>query len=141
MTYEKFLEKILDAGIEWKTPLLNAHYRYYRPKDWKPEYGPDQLYVEWETGGVSGGSCWEDSDPRPYTIRDVREPEFKDLDKTILLFWPTIGFIQYKDLVNELVKYGDYSEHEYYGNCTNYSTKTVALKDLHAYLTNAGVFQ
>ena len=27
----------------------------------------------WETGGISGGSCWDSSNPRPYTVSNRKE--------------------------------------------------------------------
>jgi hypothetical protein len=89
------------------------------------------LYIRWCTGGISGGSCWENgSDPDPhYAITGDKEPEFEDFDKILLAICPNIGYLQYKNVAT-IIKDGDYNENEYYGNSTNYAYKCVLLRDL-----------
>lgn len=112
-TYNKFLAEILDEKIADK----------YDTKG-------DEISVEWETGGVSGGSCWESSNPQPYSCSDP-EPEFELLDKLIEYFFPNIGFIQYKRACQELIEHDEKTDYEWYGNHTDYAIKKVNLKKLH----------
>lgn len=89
------------------------------------------LYIYWCTGGISGGSCWDDgSGPDPhYAMTGDKEPEFEDFDKVLLSICPNIPYLQYKN-VSTIIKYGEYGEGEYYGNSTNYAYKCVLLRDL-----------
>lgn len=88
------------------------------------------LHIGWTTGGISGGSCWDDGETdNHYFSTGEPEPNFDELDTTLLNLCPNIGFLQYKQVVN-VVKRDEYTETEYYGNCTNYATKSVLLRDL-----------
>jgi hypothetical protein len=90
------------------------------------------LTVEWATGGYSGGNCWDDSDPQPYYTGNV-EQNLHDLDKILEKVCPTISFLQYK-LLCENIKYGTRTEYEYYGNSTTYSTKSISVDDIWSFL-------
>ena len=57
------------------------------------------------------------------------EPEFDDVDTVLTKICPTLSFLQYKQLM-KIVTRDEYSENEYYGNCTNYTYKKVKLRDL-----------
>lgn len=91
------------------------------------------LMVEWSTGGTSGGSCWDDSNPQPYSTDNAPE-ELTDLDRILEKYWPEISFLQYRVLAAKLVKGGSYTEYEYYGNSTNRSFKLLWLRDLYTTL-------
>lgn len=90
------------------------------------------LQIKWETGGVSGGSCWETSNPLPYTTNNV-EPDFEMLDDILLEYVPKLSFLQYKQL-NKYIKTDSETEYEYYGNCTKYGIKRILLKDLYQFI-------
>ena len=88
------------------------------------------LYVQWCSGGISGGSCWDSGDSDPHYARSGdAEPEFDDVDTVLTKICPTLSFLQYKQLM-KIVTRDEYSENEYYGNCTNYTYKKVKLRDL-----------
>ena len=126
LSYAEFCNKIRDLDISIKE--IGA--QYLRGK--KIKTGVDTIGVSWETGGYRGGSCYGDKAER-YTVNE-REPEFEDLDKILECFAPQVTFLQYKRLYQELVKEGNDCEADYYGNSTDYHTKSVNLKDLYGYL-------
>ena len=111
------------------------------PMDWQVNeqgifsqpYGiPDKIkspviYMRWETGGVSGGSCWDSSDPQPYEISET--PEFEALDITIKELAPNISYLMYRK-IEKLIKDSTITEWEYYGNCTDFGIKYIVLDDL-----------
>ena len=59
--------------------------------------------------------------------------ELEALDKLLESSCPEITFLQYKKLLR-LVKHDTRTENEYYGNSTNYATKTIALRDVYQFL-------
>jgi hypothetical protein len=91
-----------------------------------------KITATWETGGVSGGSCWDDSDPVEYSTSEL-EPDFHHLDEILSKVASNVTFLEYKTLM-KLVKYGTYIENEYYGNCTYYATKTITIDDIWDFL-------
>lgn len=139
MTYEQFLEKLIEIGVYWEEPV-------------EPEYGysrcslhdrngkefprlPAQIQVKWRTGGVGGGSCWDTSgEDHHYFLDSDTEPEFNELEKILDEFCPNIGRIDYRQLYGKLIERDTESEYEYYGNSTSYATKTVKCRELFEYL-------
>lgn len=103
----------------------------------KEPYGVDHvkdlvIYQRYETGGVSGGSCWDDSDPQPYTNREVK-PDWEALDLVLKAICPDISYLKYKD-IQALVKSTEDTDWEYYGNHTDYEITYLRLEDLYNYL-------
>lgn len=145
MTSDEFLAKISELGIGWSTRKESKPNSYYG-RHWESHFptknkktgeynkptADDCLYLEWRTGGQSGGSCWDEGDTDPhYPLDGEKEPEFTDLDKILTELCPKISFLQYKTLSTDMIKYDERTENEYYGNYTNYGIKTVRLGDLY----------
>lgn len=86
------------------------------------------MYLRYETGGISGGTCWEDSNPQLYTVLDRKE-NWEALDKYLELKCPEIGYFQYKNIINKVISTEDTS-YEYYGNCTDYAINYIKLSEL-----------
>lgn len=137
-TFEQFVELCKEIylnseGMEGDFEESYVHHsggwRRTRPE----KINKPRLFVEWSTGGVSGGSCWESSDPQPYTSHD-KPKELQILDVILERICPTISFLQYKALYKQLVKYDVRTENEYYGNSTDYANLQVDLKELFDYL-------
>lgn len=133
MTFKEFLEKLnldeenYNREIEW-----NSNYH----EQFKIKKVPDDKKIieqSWEVGGISGGSCWDNSSPQPYTKEDV-DTTFTKLDDAIMVVCPQIDFLQYKKLIKDLVITTSFSEWEYYGNCTDYSIKRINLLDFYNWL-------
>lgn len=82
------------------------------------------VYQRYETGGVSGGSCWDDSNPEAYSVSEV--PEFKVLDLVLRELSPNISYLDYKKIESEIKSNENY-EYEYYGNCTDFIIKFIPL--------------
>lgn len=86
------------------------------------------IYMRWSPGGVSGGSCWDSSDPQPYYNRE-KEGDFKVLDLVLEILKPNISYLEYKK-ISELIVSSEETEWEYYGNCTDWNIKYIILSDL-----------
>lgn len=133
MTREEF-QKIVDeiAGEEYvhSMPYKFGVKGHYIPRT--------TLKIEWSTGGYEGGNCWDDTEPRYYSNGDC-EPEFSDLDNILGKVCPQIGFLQYKALCKEVITYNTRSESEYYGNSTDYSSKSISVNALYNTLVSKGL--
>ena len=86
------------------------------------------VYCRYETGGYSGGSCWDDSDPQPYS-EDVPKDRFKVLDLVLEVLFPEIKYLQYKQ-IEELIHDNEETEYEYYGNSTDWKCEYIILSEL-----------
>jgi hypothetical protein len=91
------------------------------------------LWMSHETGGYSGGSCWDDSDPQPYHNSDPM-PQFTAFYQILERVVPNLTFLQAKVMEPIVIKETSDSESEYYGNSTDYAIKYVNLTDLYNYL-------
>ena len=83
--------------------------------------------MRYTTGGVSGGSCWDNSNPQPYTEDTI--PSFDVLDIFLKEVYPTISYLDYKKIAS-LIHTNEESDYEYYGNCTDYKIEYIILSDL-----------
>jgi hypothetical protein len=90
------------------------------------------IYTRYETGGVSGGSCWDSSNPQPYD-REPPKDKFKVLDLVLAELMPNITYLQFKQ-IDALVKDNEDTEFEYYGNRTNYKAEYIILSELYKLL-------
>jgi hypothetical protein len=126
---------LVDQGCYGEKWCTKSRWHRYNKKDIKDE--KFVLRVEWSTGGVSGGSCWDSSDPHPYTSNEP-PAELTELDAILENFHPNVSFIQYKNLLNTLVEHGTRHENEYYGNSTDYRWKKIELEKLYDYMKEKG---
>jgi len=90
------------------------------------------IYCRYETGGYSGGSCWDDSDPQPYT-EDVPKDKMKVLEIVLMELCPNISYLQYKQ-IEQLIDYNEYEENEYYGNSTDWKIEFIQTSKLYELL-------
>lgn len=137
MTRDEF-QKIVDevTGGEYYPPERKNKSRGIEGR--KGYYGPTlKLKVEWLTGGAWGGNCWDDSDPSSYGPEPDPEPELEQLDTILEKVAPTIGFLQYKTLMQK-VKRDARTEYEYYGNHTSYGIKEILVEDIWEFLQEKG---
>ena len=86
------------------------------------------VYMRWHTGGVSGGSCWDHSNPQPYSSNN-KKPKFEVLDLVLKELCPNIYFLQFRD-VEKLIQSDSKTEYEYYGNCEEFDIEYVVLSEL-----------
>lgn len=138
-TYVKFLSRVQsllkDSGLEDQ----------YRDYDGTSSYRPRRdngedphLVVSWETGGASGGSCWNDDSPKLYSTGHA-PLELTGLDVVLEGLKPNIGFLQYKRLVRALVVSASVrTDSDCYGNYTNTTVVQASLKSLYEYFIKEG---
>ncbi len=86
------------------------------------------IYQRVHTGGVEGGSCWDESDPRPYTVDEADYP-FTVLDMVLEELVPNLSYSKFKE-IQKLIHTNDETEYEYYGNCTEYEVRYIILQEL-----------
>jgi len=92
------------------------------------------VYCRYETGGVTGGSCWESSDPHDYTA-DPPKDRMKVLDLVLKELKPNISFLEYR-IIEGLIHNNSETEYEYYGNSTDWTIEYIKLSDLYEALDN-----
>jgi hypothetical protein len=159
MTFEEFLSSVSHALTDISQTINSDSYEtkvshglisnlsdelilsvanYQRIDEVQPE---SFIVTAWETGGYSGGSCWDDSNPTPYSV-DIKCEDLVLLDKILEVLCPSITFLQYKRLDKDVpIRSGDMSISEYYGNCTDYAYKAVDLLSLYQWLVKNDLFQ
>jgi hypothetical protein len=126
MTKEKFKElcKKYD-GICMNIPEETSYWT--RNAKHTPKQG---TYIQWTTGGMSGGSCWG-GNPSPY-ISGESQPEWDCLNNFLEEVCPDLSFLKYKNLMSKAESYA-YTQNEYYGNCTNYAIKCITFDSLYEF--------
>lgn len=104
----------------------------FREPAWIPsEIKELVIYQRFETGGVTGGSCWDDSSPRGYSVEE--RPPFKVLDEVLMKICPDLSYSKFKE-IEALINVLGETDWEYYGNCTNYEVRYVVLSELYKLL-------
>lgn len=110
------------------------------------------ISIKIETGGYSGGSCWNDDPAEPYeTGNSISYDDFKEALKNILnnaLGNKTYTFGSLDELLDILFKdpwkWGIYentdTEYEYYGNSTDYMFIEISLWNLYKFLSKYDAF-
>ncbi len=103
----------------------------------------DIIYVKWFSGGVGGGSCWDNGTDHHYPVHGEQEVELTELDTLLDQVCPDITLKQYRLLMNgaspALVEYGEWEQNEYYGNYSCYKYKKVSLRRLFERLQGLGL--
>ncbi len=148
MTYPDFLSLLERLKIDTNPYLpfsIDRLFRYSggrRSKFWtKPKDVPVPepiIIMFWETGGISGGSCWDESDPQPYSLRGSAPDTFEDLDKILMEVAPQMTHFQFIAL-NKMVEDGSEVDYQYYGNCTEYAYRLITVRALHDELIKMGL--
>lgn len=88
------------------------------------------FYTEWLCGGITGNSCWG-RDPRPVEP-DTPETSIKALDAFLLKVAPSINFLQYRNIENDILERDTYDTGcDYYGNYSEYSYLKVTVEGLY----------
>lgn len=147
-SFQDFIQLVkgLSVSITYGDPTnrYDRHrYTYGTPKQKAEELKkPPYIYVEWSTGGVSGGSCYDTGDEDPHHAYSSSDPEgeLTDLDLILEHINPGITFLQYKNLTRDIIETSSRTENEYYGNYTNYAMKKCNLEKLYDALVERGMF-
>ena len=87
------------------------------------------VYSRVETGGTSGGNCWNDDEARPYVADEAEEEPMKVLDILLEEIAPKITYLQYKK-IQKLIHSNEHTEWQYYGNSTDYKIEYILLPEL-----------
>lgn len=82
------------------------------------------LSPSWRIGSVTGGSCWGGSPDQP--IDGEEQPAW--LEDFLEEIAPDITFLEFRRL-REKCKRFEFSEGDYYGNCTNYAFEILTRQD------------
>ena len=97
---------------------------------------PNSIAIKYEIGGISGGSCWETSNPQSYHLSS-RPNTFKELYYPIIKLLHELNVFNdaflYIDTLFELsnkMKVAEQIDREYYGNCTNYDVEILLISDI-----------
>lgn len=86
------------------------------------------LQKTWVTGGQTGASCWDQGKPEFRSIHTEPEPDFDVLENmSVFLDLSFKTFRQVKKNIKTVQK----TEHDYYGNSTEYTTKYISLKEVY----------
>ena len=94
---------------------------------------PILVSAQWISGGVTGGNCWGDEANISREAEDT--PEFNELFDFLTEHYPNISFLQARAILLK-TQIGDYTELEYYGNCTHYGIHYIMHDDLIEVLSN-----
>ena len=94
------------------------------------------IYSSYNSGGMSGGSCWGDT-PIAYT-ETIPKDRMKVLDIVLTEFAPNISYLQYKR-VEALMHSNQTSQWEYYGNSTDSVIEYILLSELEELLKEINV--
>ncbi len=136
MKFEEFLLEVERvAGYDFDSGVRHT----YASEKHGSKDVPPRLFVEWSTGGTTGASCWGGSSDS-FVEGDAPE-ELKSLGKILERLCPSMTFIQYMNLSNELIKTNTRGSSDYYGNTSHYASKTVDLRELFDYLKERNFLQ
>lgn len=114
MNKKEFLKKCKDTFDE-----LEKEYNYEVRFIFSPYGVDDTPVIRVEIGGVSGGSCWDDSNPAPYTC-DYVNVDTDFIYDILMEIDQNIPFLICRNIKKECVSESIDTEYEYYGNCTRY---------------------
>lgn len=133
LTFEEFVKKceLILEKFSGNGQLEYAHYEdelygYSRRKTKAKKIEEIRLTHKYEVGGVSGGSCWDSSNPQPYFVSHP-DDEFEIFDYLLSEINPRIAFLEYQKLQKQ-IKETEITDREYYGNCTEYILLSIPLQ-------------
>lgn len=107
---------------------------FYQPSMIPVDIKEHVIYSRYETGGVSGGSCWDSSNPQPYT-EEIPKDRFKVLDIVLAILKPDITFLKFRE-IEELIHTNEEEERGFYGNSTDWKVEYIVLSELIAKLND-----
>lgn len=90
----------------------------------------------WRTGGVGGGSCWDEGDEDPhYELGEEESEPIKALENFLEEFHPNLSLSQYKEIMQH-VNTEYWTDYEYYGNHTDYACHYITFENIAKALVN-----
>lgn len=125
LTKEQITEINKRAPMEWQE---NEQGVFVEPFGIPSSIKEPVVYMRWHTGGVSGGSCWDSSNPQYYKS-EKDKPRFEVLDLVLRELKPDISFLDFRE-IEKLIQSSEKTEYEYYGNYTDFAMEWIVLSDL-----------
>lgn len=150
MTFEQFTEKVFEVVRYDLRSMVknNSPFRYpliiQKSVETLDDIDASTRLVGEQicTGGVHGGSCWDEGDCHHDSYSTGDSPDLKSLDTLLSKICPNITFLQYKRLlVDTGVQTENKTENEYYGNSSNYAQQYVTLGNLYEALINLDILK
>lgn len=139
-TFEEFVKKVSEFEDIYSSNDFSYRsvYRFGTPKrkDSKPKEKLPELFVGvyWVTGGRSGGNCWDGE-----ATRFTSDEKPGDMNLVLCKILQAVGkdkisFVDYYLKIASLFEDSDFTESEFYGNCTEYAVKCISLQKLYTVL-------
>jgi hypothetical protein len=129
-TLKEFLDLIKGLGIRPSDWAPGKNNMYNSPLQKKDKTTAPWIYTEWSPGGMSGGNCWDNTEPTSYAS-DETPKELDTLDAILEAIIPNVTLRQYRDICKDAVIDEHYEENEYYGNYTYHNVKKCSLPKLY----------
>lgn len=101
------------------------------------------IYSKYCIGGMTGGSCWNDSQPK-YSTWGAEDPKTISgiLADIVEEYCPNISFVKGTKLMTKLLEKEDTENEtipEYYGNSTEYKIHKIKVVDIYDILVENGM--
>lgn len=109
-----------DQGVFFQPNMIPVHIKEY------------VIYRRYESGGYQGGNCY-DCSATYYTTDTEDIDDFVVLDLVLEKLSPNITYLKYKQ-ISKLIHTNEETEHEYYGNSTDWKVEYIILSDLEKFL-------
>lgn len=137
MIYKEFLKKIKENGISIYGDKNEKYFSYEPLQKLRIKREGFYLCCTWDGGGTCG-NCWDD---QLRSIEPSESKELDDLDRVLKIFGEGISFLQYKEIIREVVHTDSHGDDDYYGGSTMTWVKYLFLEDLYDELVKIGIIK
>ena len=142
MTFKEFLEKtgkLLKENQVWITEsYFKPESHSQKPREAWETYRGTQDYTfssTWSLGGTRG--CYDGSKREVSAELEPEDP--KELDLILENLCPELTFMQYKGIVRDVMKRGEFDDRDWYGGSVTEGYKGFNIKDLYEALNKRGL--
>jgi len=137
-TYEEFCSAIVNiiereyVGHYVKTNEHGNHMPDWLDYDIRKNLRRDDVvvYYDWSTGGLSGGNCWDDTEPTYYASNET-EPEDNPFAKALELYAEDISYIRFRKISSKVLYEYTHRYYEYYGNRSDIEGRAFIVRELY----------
>lgn len=133
MEIKEIVELIIENN---KNIFEDFNHRKYSCYAYAWEENANALMIKYSPGGISGGSCWDSSNPEPYK-NDVEQMHRAGLSGNIKNYIDRIfdfDYPYYNYLIDSALDsnqpIGSYTQYEYYGNCEHFAVVAINIKEI-----------
>jgi hypothetical protein len=135
-------KKIEEIKIIKHEVVKKPEWKVFYDEYMKPMYLTleDDCYVKSE-GWCLGGSwadCWGNSGS---VSGEVQPTGFSAIDQVLEKVCPNISFLQYKNIMNEILETEDYTDGDYYGGTTYHARYMINVERLYQKLKEKGLYK